>query len=191
MSPETRPASFAEEALRLGGKGAEEVRRTGAVDTADDQVESLFAARYRTMPGQTYGWDCVIAAGSAWFLDDGDGSERYTGTLRSHGLSTAPLHLVRVDLTTGEYLTQWLDHMRGRVRATTYEGYESLVRMHALPGIGEVPLAGLHPLQVQGLYADLLSTPRAGGRTLPPSNTEVDLGLSPVAAVFLLVGKLL
>src|SRR5439155_26954935 len=76
------------------------------------------------------------------------------------------------DLTVGEYLRRWLAHAKGRVRATTYEGYESLVRMHALPGIGEVPLAGLHPLQVQGLYADLLSTPRAGGRILSPSTVR-------------------
>lgn len=60
-----------------------------------------FDARYRTIEGQTYGWDCVIALGAAWFLDDGDGSEGYTGTLRGHGLSTAPLHLVRVDLESG------------------------------------------------------------------------------------------
>jgi len=40
--------SFAEEALRLGGKTEEEVRRMGAVDKADEQVESLFAARYQT-----------------------------------------------------------------------------------------------------------------------------------------------
>ena len=52
-------------------------------------------------PGQTYGWDPVIALGAAWFLDDGEGSERYVGTLRGQGRSTAPLHLVRVDLATG------------------------------------------------------------------------------------------
>ena len=60
-----------------------------------------FKARYRTMEGQTYGWDCVIAGGSAWLLDDGDGAEAYSGTLRGHGVSTAPLHLVRVDLVSG------------------------------------------------------------------------------------------
>ena len=65
-------------------------------------LDDGFIARYRTLEGQSYGWDCVIAAGSAWFLDNGDGSERYSGTLRGHGLSTAPLHLVRVDLVTGE-----------------------------------------------------------------------------------------
>ena len=57
--------------------------------------------RYRTSEGQGFGWDCVIAGGSAWFLDDGDGSEAYSGTLRGHGLATTPLHLVRVDLATG------------------------------------------------------------------------------------------
>ena len=64
-------------------------------------LDDAFTAPYRTMEGQTYGWDCVIAAGAAWFLDDGDGSEHYNGTLRGHGVSTAPLHLVRVDLGTG------------------------------------------------------------------------------------------
>src|SRR4051812_2217298 len=41
--------SFAEAALRLGGKSEEEVRRTGAVDKADEQVESLFAPTYQTV----------------------------------------------------------------------------------------------------------------------------------------------
>jgi alkylation response protein AidB-like acyl-CoA dehydrogenase len=40
--------SFAEAALRMGGKTEEEARRLGAVDKADEQVESLFAARYQT-----------------------------------------------------------------------------------------------------------------------------------------------
>ena len=56
--------------------------------------------RYRTLDGQTYGWDAVIDAGAAWFLDNGAGSERYAGTFRGQGISTAPLHLVRVDLAT-------------------------------------------------------------------------------------------
>jgi len=45
---EQEQRSFAEEALRLGGKTEEEARRMGAVDKADEQVESLFAARYQT-----------------------------------------------------------------------------------------------------------------------------------------------
>jgi hypothetical protein len=59
-----------------------------------------FAGRYRTIEGQTYGWDAVLALGAAWFLDNGEGSERYIGTFRGQGVSAAPLHLVRVDLVT-------------------------------------------------------------------------------------------
>lgn len=49
MKSEPKPAtSFAETALRLGGKSEDEVRRTGAIDSADDQVETLFAEQYQT-----------------------------------------------------------------------------------------------------------------------------------------------
>jgi alkylation response protein AidB-like acyl-CoA dehydrogenase len=40
--------SFAETALRMGGKTEEEARRLGAVDKADEQVETLFAPQYQT-----------------------------------------------------------------------------------------------------------------------------------------------
>src|SRR5437870_2366594 len=40
--------SFAETALRLGGKTEDEARRMGAVDKADEQVESLFSPQYQT-----------------------------------------------------------------------------------------------------------------------------------------------
>jgi hypothetical protein len=60
-----------------------------------------FAPQYATLPGQTYGWDPVIALGAAWFLDNGFGSERYAGTFRGQGVNEAPLHLVRVDLASG------------------------------------------------------------------------------------------
>ena len=42
------PQSFAETALRLGGKTEEEARRTGAIDRADEQVEALFQEQYKT-----------------------------------------------------------------------------------------------------------------------------------------------
>jgi hypothetical protein len=64
-------------------------------------LDETFEPRYRTIDGQTYGWDVVIDADSAWFLDNGEGSERYAGTFRGQGISSSPLHLVRVDLATG------------------------------------------------------------------------------------------
>jgi len=44
----SQASSFAETALRLGGKSEDEARRTGAIDSADDQVETLFAAQHQT-----------------------------------------------------------------------------------------------------------------------------------------------
>ena len=52
--------------------------------------------------GQTYGWDCVLAAGAAWFLDDGEGSERFAGTLRGLASRRRRCTWCRVELTSGE-----------------------------------------------------------------------------------------
>ncbi len=54
--------------------------------------------RYRTLPDgeQSYGWDPVIAGGSAWFMDNGQNDFR--GRFRDTGVATGPLHLVRVSL---------------------------------------------------------------------------------------------
>lgn len=64
MTSETQPgdeheASFAETALKLGGKSSDEARRTGAIDKADDQVEALFAPQYQTVnsPAHRAVWD--------------------------------------------------------------------------------------------------------------------------------------
>ncbi len=48
LHADDRQQSFAETALKLGGKSDEEARRTGAIDKADDQVEALFAPQYQT-----------------------------------------------------------------------------------------------------------------------------------------------
>jgi alkylation response protein AidB-like acyl-CoA dehydrogenase len=57
--PKTPEKSFAETMFALGGKSADEARRTGAIDTADDQVEALFAAEYQTVnsPAHRAVWD--------------------------------------------------------------------------------------------------------------------------------------
>ncbi len=63
--------------------------------------DDAFTPRYRTLPGQTYGWDAVLALGAAWFLDNGEGTEAFAGCFRGLGVSSAPLHLVRVGLDDG------------------------------------------------------------------------------------------
>lgn len=71
-------------------------------DGAGLALDPGFAPRYRTLPGQTYGWDAVIDAGAAWFLDDGAGSDRFAGSFVGIGTNDSPLHLVRVDLDSGD-----------------------------------------------------------------------------------------
>ena len=66
------------------------------------RADPSFRAPYRTREGQTFGWDCVLALGAAWFLDDGDGSTNFDGSFRDKGISTAPLQLLRVDLATAD-----------------------------------------------------------------------------------------
>lgn len=59
---EAEEQSFAETAMRLGGKSEAEAKKMGAVDRADDQVEALFAAQYQThnSPAHRVIWDKEI-----------------------------------------------------------------------------------------------------------------------------------
>jgi alkylation response protein AidB-like acyl-CoA dehydrogenase len=60
---EAAPESFAEIALRLGGASADEAKRTGVIDTADDQVEELFDQQYKTVSSPIHRavWDDSVA----------------------------------------------------------------------------------------------------------------------------------
>ena len=59
--------------------------------------------------------------------------------------------------TVQQYLGSWLDGVaRLRVRPTTFDGYERLVRLHVNPEIGSVRLARLTPQALARLYERLL-----------------------------------
>jgi len=66
-----------------------------AFSTADESLTRVVAdpPAYRTDEGQGFGWDAVIGAGAAWFLDDGEGSENFGGCFHGKGICTAPLRL--------------------------------------------------------------------------------------------------
>ena len=68
--------SFAETALKLGGKSDDEARRTGAIDRADDQVEQLFKPAYQTVnsPAHRIVWE------------SGEGIDKFLG----HPIDVAP-----------------------------------------------------------------------------------------------------
>ena len=61
-------------------------------------IDEAFTYRYRTADGQGFGWDVVLTEDSAWFLDDGAGTEAFGPSLRGKGVATEPLRLWRVPL---------------------------------------------------------------------------------------------
>ena len=62
-------------------------------------------------------------------------------------------------MTVGEYLERWLsDSVRDTVRQRTFERYESIVRLHLIPGLGQVKLKAVTPAHVRGLYRSKLDS---------------------------------
>src|SRR5215218_9880993 len=63
------------------------------------------------------------------------------------------------NMKLGEYLGRWLsDSVRDTVKATTYETYERLMRLHLVPTLGRVKLKNLTPTHVRGLYREKLDS---------------------------------
>ncbi len=62
--------------------------------TLDDD----WTTEYLRFPGQTFGWDVVLEGGSAWFLDNGEGTNAFGPSFRGKGTATSSLHLVRIPL---------------------------------------------------------------------------------------------
>ena len=83
--------------------------------------------------------------------------------------------VVSDQMTTGEWLDTWLEHYAKPVmRATTYNNYETLIRLHIKPYIGETKLNKLTTLQIQKLYNRLLTE----GRFDRPEAKDKPKGLS-------------
>lgn len=52
----------------------------------------------------------------------------------------------------GPYLRRWLDEVaRPTLRASTYDSYDDILRLHLIPGLGRIALAKLTPDDVQAL----------------------------------------
>ena len=60
--------------------------------------------------------------------------------------------------TFGEWLQEWLDDdVATSVRPKTADGYAFIVRKYIAPQIGHIPLRGLQPTHIQGLYSGMLA----------------------------------
>jgi integrase len=61
------------------------------------------------------------------------------------------------NLKVGEYLDRWLsDSVSDTVKATTFERYEQIARLHLKPALGRVKLKALTPAHVRSLYREKL-----------------------------------
>lgn len=77
-------------------------------------------------------------------------------------------------MTLGEFLSRWLeDHVQHSVRQSTYDMYETLVRLHIAPDIGHVRLDKLSPMDLQSFIARKRTGPRADGKPGKLSSSTV------------------
>ena len=67
-------------------------------------------------------------------------------------------HVEASRMTTGVYLTKWAEG--ANVRASTRASYESHVRIHLVPRLGEIPLQALDRPAIRKAYADLTESGR-------------------------------
>ena len=58
--------------------------------------------------------------------------------------------------TVAAFLAGWLESVKPSLRPHTWTRYEGLIRVHALPNLGRLPLAKVTPDRLQKLYANRL-----------------------------------
>ena len=68
--------------------------------------------------------------------------------------------------TFAAYLERWLQHMRGRVGATTWARYEGLARLQLIPRCGGVKLAALRPHHLQAALDDMRESGASAASTV-------------------------
>ena len=69
----------------------------------DGMITEVRRTMYRTEAGQGYGWDPVLVDRTAYFLDNGEGSEAFDGSFTGKGIATAPLRLHAVNIDSGDH----------------------------------------------------------------------------------------
>lgn len=66
--------------------------------------------------------------------------------------------------TLGEFIGRWfIEYVTPSMGPRTAEGYESIIKMHLIPKLGNIPLANLKPEHIQKFYADCLSNGQCDG----------------------------
>jgi integrase len=71
------------------------------------------------------------------------------------------LPLVTPQMLLKDYLAQWLENIKYRVRQKTLADYADLVRCHLIPRLGQVRLAKLDPEHIQKAWNTMLKEGRS------------------------------
>ncbi|HEX6236489.1 MAG TPA: site-specific integrase, partial [Acidimicrobiales bacterium] len=91
-------------------------------------------------------------------------------------------YVERSTRAVGDYLDEWLEVVRPRLRPTSWNSYRVAVS-HIKGRIGAVPLQSLSPLEVENLYKELLATKsRRGGPMSPKTVRNVHIVLRKALA---------
>jgi integrase len=84
------------------------------------------------------------------------------------GVHIEPSKMLLADFLRNE----WLPAIRPTIRPTTFCSYETHVLRHIIPRVGMLPLKQITGVQVNLLYARLLSEPDVHGRLLAPATVR-------------------
>jgi integrase len=83
------------------------------------------------------------------------------------------LYIEPARITVAQFLDRWLEDVKARVTAKSYERYSEIVQKNINPLLGAVFLTKLRPMQISDAYAKALSTGRRDGRGgLAPSTVR-------------------
>lgn len=129
------------------------------------------------MPRRAHGEGTIFRDGTRWIaaisIRGADGKrKRVKRVARTQREAKARLEELRAEAargassfnheTVGEYLSGWLEEVvRPNRRPKTYESHESIVRVHLIPVLGEIPLRHLGPQHVQTMLNRILAEGRA------------------------------
>ncbi len=157
---------------------------------------SIAKRQVRTEPGRKprHVYYCVVAYGDKhkWHGDPDTGSgftrrERAEAHLQDLLVSVRSGTSVEPSaMTLEEWSRGWLKRHKDRVRPSTWHGYETKLRVHVWPYVGDVKLQQLRPVHLDDLYATL----RESGKRVK-NKPAAPLSTSTVHQVHTILGECL
>ncbi len=75
--------------------------------------------------------------------------------------------------TFGQFLEDWLTHVKAQVTPRTHERYSEIVRKNIVPALGSIRVSALRPSQIAGAYSTALTSGRRDGKGGLSPNTVI------------------